>query len=462
VAKNYKKLRAWDVEEAKHLLSRTTFGYKKSDIDFALSLSLEEFVENHVLSTNSPSPENPGVWINYDPPEANGEHNSIWLTQLSIWYQKQLLNTRFSFQERMILFLHNHFTTEARKSWQIQRIYAQHKLFRENVFGNLKTLTKAITIDSAMLEYLDGVRNTKYSVNENFSRELLELYTIGIGNYTQEDIKQGALALTGWCFKPTKMDVYLDPKKRYNGSIKYLNKEGNFSYDDVVEIIFQKPETSNCFCRKLCREIVSSNTPESFIEEASNVFAANNFELRNLLFFIFSSNYFYSSEVKASKIKSPYDFIVGTTKFLNIGLPNESYFYDFAIRLGQELFNPPDVRGWEGQRKWLNTATYTLRNTFIDCIIDNVDLEGNNLNSNFDIVQYARSFSSSEDAVKFIEEVTLFLLQYPLSQERKQLLLDILLDGNESVYWSTYAANAEINLKKFFKTVLKFEEFQLH
>jgi uncharacterized protein (DUF1800 family) len=230
----------------------------------------------------------------------------------------------------------------------------------------------------------------------------------------------------------------------------------------LINIIFEKQQTAISICKKLCKEFVSPRPDDDFVAELANVFIENNFELTPTLSYLFKSAYFYSDEVIATKIKSPVDFLLGTLKLLQVEVNDFSYIKQFTGRLGQEIFNPPDVRGWEGQRKWLNSTTYLLRNEFIHSLFTGVDLEGNPLPIKIDILKLVRSFSSSENAEQFVEEASQYLFQYPISQEKKKILLDILLGGLDSSYYSTYNDKAEDKLTSFFKTALTFSEYQLH
>ncbi len=451
----------WDKGAARHLLSRTLMTFNRTDVDFALSMNLEDFIENYLLKT-LPEPEAPASWADTIPEPLNGPHNDIYLDELSRWYVKLLYNHSYSFQERMMLFLHNHFTSEARKAFQIQRIYQQSKLLRNSVFGDFKQLTKDITIDPAMLVYLDGSTNTKDSINENYSRELLELFTIGIGNYTQEDIKQGALALTGWKVPDKSLSAAFDIKYHYTGSVNYLGKTGNFSYAEIVDIIFEKPATANFICNKLCLEFISPKPQSSFVEELSEIFIQGNYELRPVLAHMFSSPYFFDEGNRYTKIKNPVEFTLSTIHLFNLEITNYGTIKHFLLRQDQELFNPPDVKGWRGQRKWINSTTYAIRNAFANMLFYGKDLAQNTYEPVVDVLSFANKFDSRNDAVSLVEDICNHLFHYPVSEERKTFLLGFLTEGNDPSYWSIDSENAAEKLRKLIHSAITFPEFQLH
>ena len=451
----------WDRGNVRHLLSRTLMTVNEKDVDFALSMSMEEFVSNYLLKP-LPAPPTPADWADQIPEALNGPHNDEYLKVLTEWYIRLLYNHSYSLQERLMLFFHNHFTTEARKTFQIQRIYQQSKLIRQYVFGNFKQLTKDITVDPAMLIYLDGSTSTKDSVNENYSRELLELFTIGIGNYTQEDIKQGALALTGWKVPDNSLEAAFDPKLHFGGAVSYLGKVGNFSYNDIVDLIFEKPATAWFICNKLCIEFISPKPDETFVDELAQVFSDHSYELRPVLVHMFTSTYFYHQENKASKIKSPVEFVMSSLHMFGLDVKKYDVIRHFLYRQDQELFNPPDVKGWRGQRKWINSTTYSIRNAFSKMLIDGIDLSNDPYEPTVDVISFGKKFSSQNDAIKLVEDISNYIFHYPLSADRKDLLLGFLTEGNDPTYWSIDSESAPEKLKKLLRTALTFPEFQLH
>ncbi|NOX18972.1 MAG: DUF1800 domain-containing protein [Chlorobi bacterium] len=456
-----KKLAEWNEANAKHLLSRTMFGFKREDVDSALSYSLDEFVDN-VLFGDEELPEPPGSWVNSNP-NWDDDFEIIYerFLQLVVWQYKLMQNQPTTFREKTVQFLSNNFVSEAEKVYMPQFIYIQNDMFRKNVFGNFKSLTKKVSIDPAMLIYLDGLYSTVEEPNENYARELMELFTIGIGNYTEEDIHNAARAFTGWDIKglvPIRYDWAYD-----DGIKNFMGQEGRFDYADIIDIIFQQEETAKFIVRKLYKEFVYYVPDETHVTELANIFRDSDYELKPLFSALFKSEFFYSDEIKAAKIRTPNDFMISIFKQLNI--PDSAIDYEFIIwfseMMQQTAFDPPDVRGWEGQRKWISTSTLPIRNNFSDSIITGEDVWGDPLSFGADVISFARSFESSEDAVQFVEDSLNYLVRFPLSQEKKDRLLQTLLDGAAVYDWSTYNNQAEGRLQKYLKAVMRLAEYQL-
>jgi uncharacterized protein (DUF1800 family) len=447
------KINDWDDKAAIHILSRTLFGFTQEDIDFALSISLDEFVDNYLLA-DKPNPQAP-FWVN----DSSSDNSTERTRELTYWWYNHMLTQGYSFREKMVLFWHNHFVSEVDKVNLPQRMYWQNKLFREYAFGNIRELTKKITIDPAMLIYLDGNKNRKGAPNENFGRELMELFTMGIGNYTETDIQEAARALTGW--RVEGVTSYFTESRFDEGDKTILGETGNFGYEDVVDIIFRQDVTARYFCRQLYKEFIYIVPDENFVNELSNILRQNDYELKPVLSALLKSSYFHAEEIRGSKIKNPVEFVVQAMKQFNISTPDYSYLRQVAEQLEQRLFDPPNVSGWDGDKRWINTNTLPARHTFTDSVAEGEKPNGSDLTFEVNLVDYARTFPSAERAEDFIEDVSRIFIQFPLSDKRKTYLLDTLLDGAEVYDWSTYDPQAENRLRLFFKALFRLSEYQL-
>lgn len=447
ISNSLEKTAVWDKSSASHLLSRTLFGYTKADLDFALSLTIDEYVDNYLLAENKEN-STPGFWVN----DSDSYDNSVRNRELTYWWYNLILTQGHSLREKMVLFWHNHFVSETEVVRLPQRMYWQNKLFRDNAFGNFKELTTKVATDPAMLIYLDSVRNRKEDPNENFARELLELFTIGIGNYTENDIVEAAKALTGWQVEGLESSFN---EKRFDTSTKtFMGQSGNFNYTDIIEIIFNQEETAKFVCRKLYKEFVYFEPDASVVNQLATILRNSNYELKPVLSTLLKSSLFQSMEVVGAKIKSPVEFILTHIKQFNIKNPKYEYLRRIANDIGQKLFSPPGVAGWKGDKAWISTNTLPARNVFTDRIITAGQ-------SDLKILEYARSFSSSENAKQFVDDITELFFSYKLSENRKKYLLEVLLDGAEAYDWSTQNENAEARLHSFFKTVCRLSEYQL-
>jgi len=465
-----KKISAWDTDAARHVLSRSLYGYSRTDIEFALSKSLDDFIDNYLLKDlpePTPPTYNGAEWVTLANNSTNSPNYSNYRYSLIWWWEDLMLQQGYSLREKMVWFYANHFVTEYNTVQVPQYYYLSNKLFRQFAFGNLIELTKKVTIDPAMLKYLNGDVSTRTAPNENYGRELMELFTLGIGNYSEEDIKQAAKALTGWRINSTTLSAYFTSSRWDSGTKTIFGKAGNWNADDVVDIIFSEKAVaaSEYLCRKLYKEFAYYEPNVDYVKQLAEVMRANNFNLKPVLSTMLKSQYFHSVDIRGAKIKSPIEFLVSLIRFFNLTYDNDllNQIRTKSRELEQEILNPPDVRGWEGQRKWMNTTVYPTRNKFTDSLVTGIKI--NNKTYKIDVLTFSRSFPSaippSENAVQFIEEVTQVLIQFPLSQARKDFLLASLLDGTAVQNWSTYATGASTRLEKFFKALMRLPEFQL-
>jgi uncharacterized protein (DUF1800 family) len=452
--KGLNKISAWDEPAAIHILSRTLFGYNLADIEFALSISLDDFIDNYLLA-DKPEPPQPGFWVN----DTSSENSTERTRELTYWWMNQMLTQGYSFRERMVLFWHNHFVSDYVKVGLPQRMYWQNKLFREYAFGNFKELTKKVTLDPAMLIYLDGVKNTKNSPNENYARELMELFTLGIGNYAETDIQEAARALTGW--RVDGITPYFTESRFDSGEKNFLGQSGNFNHNDIVDIIFTKEEASKFLCRELYSEFIYFTPDENFISQLAQTLRDNNYNIKPVLSALLKSTYFHSDEIRGSKIKNPVEFVLSTVRQLNIQNPDYSYLRQVINQLKQELLYPPNVSGWPGDKTWISTTTLPARNIFTDSVINGKKPNGEKLSFSINVIDFARSFPAPENATRLVNDIIKCMIQFPLSDTKRKLLLDTLLDGAAVYDWSTYEDNAEARLQSFLKVLMRLSEYQL-
>jgi len=447
------KISDWDEKAVIHILSRTILGYTQQDIDFALSLTPDDFIDNYLLA-DKPEP-TPPFWV-YDSSSDNATERT---RELTYWWYNLMIRQGYSFREKMVLFWHNHFVSEIDKVGLPQRMYWQNKLFRDYAFGNVKELTKKVTIDPAMLIYLDGDKNRRGAPNENYARELMELFTLGIGNYTETDIQEAARALTGW--RVDGVTSYFQENRFDNGIKTIFGESGNFGYEDVVDIIFRQPACAPFICRELYKEFIYHVPDENFVNQLADILRQNDYELKPVLSALLKSTYFHSEEIRGSKIKSPVEFVVQVMRQFNVNTPDYNFMRQTAEQLDQKLFDPPNVSGWDGDKRWINTTTLPARNVFTDSIVEGEKPNGSDLTFHIDLVEFARTFPEPENAAALVNDIAKIFIQFPLSEKRIEYLLETLLDGAEVYDWSTFDPQAEKRLKLFFKTLMRLSEYQL-
>lgn len=287
--------------------------------------------------------------------------NSI---ELKKWWMDKIRNDEFPLREKMVCFWHNHFVATSQKVKVNYWIYQHNMILRENAFGNFKELTKKIIKTNAMVRYLDNVDNKKGSYNENLSRELLELFTLGIGNYSENDIKEGAKALAGLNLGEEEA-VY----RRFaedNSNKTYFGKTGNFKADDLVDIIFEQKNIPYLITRKILKWFIYDNPSEELVTYYGDYFRKVNFEIEPLLTKIFTEEYTKNND--GSKIKDPIVYLLQLLDELNNTTVENTLIVFFLKQQGMDLLNQPNVKGWDGGNSWLTSQIYLQRNNTSDLL----------------------------------------------------------------------------------------------
>ena len=275
-----------------------------------------------------------------------------------------MLSTEQPFQEKMLLFWHNHFTSSQQKVKQPKLMYDQNQLFRKYALGNFKELLHAIVRDPAMLLYLDNRNNNKTHPNENLARELLELFTMGEGHYSEKDIKELARGLTGYTLN--KNFEFIFRKKLHDFENKtFLGQEGKFDADAMIDIILEHEATAVYIVTKLYKEFVSYTPNKQEILRLAKLFQENNYELKPLMFAMLTSNDFIDEKNRATMIKSPIELVVGTLRSLNYRSFDAKLGLKYTQKLSQNLLNPPNVKGWSGGKTWIDANTLLTRKEFL-------------------------------------------------------------------------------------------------
>ncbi|HZQ36418.1 MAG TPA: DUF1800 domain-containing protein, partial [Dehalococcoidia bacterium] len=275
------------------------------------------------------------------------------------WWLHRMAYGPYPLQEKLTLFWHGHFTTSAKDERSALLMWRQNELLRQNAAGNFRRFVHSVSRDPAMLDYLNNTQNRKAHANENYARELMELFTLGIGNYTETDVKQGARAFTGWSHDG--QDYIFNRNQHDTGSKTFLGHTGDFNGDDVIEIILSQPACPRFIASKLWKTTAFEDVDDALGAALASTFVENDFELRPLLRTILTSRGFYSTQSIGAQIKSPVQLIAGTVRMLGIELPPEPRLVGSLVAMGQMPLLPPNVRGWPGGHLWINTSTLFVR-----------------------------------------------------------------------------------------------------
>ena len=298
--------------------------------------------------------------------------NGIETQRLGLWWANRMLTTRRPLEEKLTLFWHGHFATGENKVRDYRMMLQQNTMFREHASGKLRDLLIGILKDPAMLVYLDNGENIKSHPNENFGRELLELFTMGVGNYTEHDVREAARSFTGWT--NDVLAFKFDASQHDPGPKVFLGQTGNFNGDDIIDIILKQRVTAEFVSAKLYRYFVREEIAPSVRTELGNTFRDSGYNVKPLVKRIFLSKDFYSPPSSATKIKSPVDLVVSTYKKMGLReVPTIPDFGRMTASLGQSLFDPPNVAGWAGGRTWITPSTLLQRgNLFREVLFPNV------------------------------------------------------------------------------------------
>lgn len=357
-----------DKEQIQHLYNRAGFGILPSDLR-KLSKHSRNQVVKWLLKTSQKSRKLvvPTTEIDAYLRETGGKMNkkdfkallkksrSKHLELNKAWLNR-MATTESVLRERMTLFWMNHFVVRSNNF-----LYSQdfHNTLRTHALGNFKSFVIAISKEPAMLDYLNNQQNQKAKPNENFARELMELFTLGEGNYSEMDIKEAARAFTGW--RHNRLGEFKFTAKRHDfGKKTFLGKTGNFNGEDIIELILEQDECAEFIARKVYIHFVHDIIDETHIAEMSSVFR-NNYDIAELMEFVFTSDWFYNTAYVGSKIKSPIDFLVGMKKIVPFSMEKARQLKYVEKLLGQVLFEPPNVAGWPEGRAWIDANTMMVR-----------------------------------------------------------------------------------------------------
>ena len=279
------------------------------------------------------------------------------------WWAQRMLTTKRPLQEKLALFWHGHFATSDTKVRDYRKLLKQLELFWQHGNGNFRDLLIGVAQDPAMLVYLDAGENVKGHPNENFGREILELFTMGVGNYTEMDIREASRAFTGWSH--TGLDFVIKPELHDEEEKTFLGHTGNYDGVNIIDIVLEQDVSAQFIAAKLYRYFVRQDPSPELVTQLGTLFRENTYEIAPLLTTIFLSRDFYSPPVYGTQIKSPVHLVVSTYRKLGVSsIPGVPDFNTITRDLGQQLFYPPNVAGWEGGRSWITPALLLERGNF--------------------------------------------------------------------------------------------------
>jgi uncharacterized protein (DUF1800 family) len=372
-------------DQARHLLLRTGFAPSLAEVQALQGQSANRAVSSLIDAARSNRPQTPipefarqsapQVRPGEMSPEANQAFRREQATQsleIKVWWFREMLATPNPLAERMALFWHNHFATSQQKVVRSHPMWNQHQLFRQHALGNFRTLLHAVGKDPAMLVYLDGAQSRKEAPNENFAREVMELFTLGqdSGAYTEQDIKEAARAFTGWSVERDDFSFRWRPFFHDGGVKTVFGQSGAFDGDAVLDLLLDgsrvKGAASRFVVGKLWREFVSPMPDRAQVQRIAAFFEQGNFDIAVALRELLLTPDFWLPEQRGNLIKSPIELIVGTMRQLGFVSEDPAALVLKSAQLGQNLLLPPNVKGWPGYTDWINATTLLERKRFLE------------------------------------------------------------------------------------------------
>ena len=432
----------------KHLLRRAAFGCRSAEWAQYASLgeqgTLKALVDYDGISVKIPDLPTDSFGGLVAPNDTDS---------LKRYWLFRFCETTRPLEEVMTMFWHHHFATSDYKVQNASIEYRQNQLLRKYAMGNFRELLCAIAIDPAMLIWLDGNNSTKKSPNENFSRELLELFTMGIdGGYTEHDVKEGAKSFTGWSYDSDRFKVKFNQKNFNEESKEYFGKSGNFNLDQSLDIVVRHPSTAKFISTKLFEFFVHDDPPREEVERLSKIYFSSKYSIRELVRGILTSPHFYSDEALYSRVKWPVQFSVMLVKTLDVPYTWIQDMQGYTDNMGQQLFNPPNVKGWKTGRNWINTNTMTARLNFAKHSVDQLryrQLVKDRVTAGL-AMSHIKADSSFKTADSAIDDVWDWLLpSVKMQPETRQQLKDYMHTNapkkpTQSFYWDRASGLVEL------------------
>ena len=367
-------------DDARHLLARTGFGPTDAEVRDYAGLTREQAV-TRLLRDARTAPVTPApAWVaetvplrypaadtaTFEERRAFRQQQTRLGIELRAWWMQEMLVTPSPLTERMTLFWHNHFVSSQQKVRFAHLMYAQNATLRAHALGSFAALLHAASKEPAMLVYLDVAQSRKGQPNENFAREVMELFTLGEGQYTEQDIKEAARSFTGWSLDRGTGSYLFRPVLHDRGIKTVFGHSGHFDGDAVLDLILARPQTSAFVVGKLWREFVAADPDRREVERIAQIFRGQDYDVKAALQALFLSDAFWAADNRGTLVKSPVELVVGTLRQLEVVPGTAMAFAVVSAGMGQNLFSPPNVKGWPGGEAWINSNTLLVRKQFLD------------------------------------------------------------------------------------------------
>jgi len=518
----------WTENEIVHLLKRTMFGAQKADVDYFKARTISQAVDE-LLNPTAPQPTPPikeyATSTQPGTPDANIVQGTTWVNDINNdgtvqsqrrasykkWWTGAMINQDRSIREKLVMFWVDHFGNETTDVGNGNWAYMQQSLIRQYALGNFKQMIDAITKDIMMLRYLNGYLNIASAPDENYARELMELFTLGKGpgsQYTENDVKEAAKVLTGWQINGTTYTSVFNASRHSTANKSFSSffnntvitgrtgaTAGQLELNDLLNMIFATQEVAKFIVRKFYRFFVyytiDSATENNVITPLADIFRSSNYDIKQVLSALFKSEHFFDVLNQNCYIKNPADHVIGSLREMNTVFPPLTdwdtnygmwnFFYSTMVNTGLNLHDPPNVAGMPAYYQeplyheiWINSDSLPKRNQFTDTMSNN-GFTRNGQRVNFNFVNYVRQFSNPGNPNDLIDDALKFIFRNQLSYESKKTIkTQILLSNQQWDYywtnaWAAYISNpttANFNivnnrLKSLFQYFFNLAEYQL-
>jgi len=368
-------------QKIQHLYFRACFGISLEELESQKNKNLKSIIKEVFQNTSKIKPieiiEQPKIAdrnaLTEQEKRMLRRESRQKIKDLNIVWLKQMAEPQYALREKMTLFWHNHFACKTQIAYLAQK---QNNLLREHALGKFGNLLHAIAKDPAMLQFLNNQQNKKEKPNENFARELMELFTLGRGHYREKDIKEAARAFTGWGFDFSGEYVFRERQHDFD-SKTFLGKTGNFNGEDIINIILENPQTAVFIVRKIYKHLVNDQLNEKIIEDWASYFRKTDYDIKALLEKIFTSETFYEQKNVGTHIKSPVELLVHYQKFFGLDFEDERSWLFIQKVLGQILLYPPNVAGWQEGKNWIDSSSLLFRMTLPDLVFGQKEIDFN-------------------------------------------------------------------------------------
>lgn len=388
----------WNLERAAHLFRRAGFAANWAELEQTVEEGPRQSVERLMAGED-------GDAAFYD--RTRGTVRALVQTEqgLPAWWLHVMRTSPHPLLEKITLFWHGHFATSSAKVTDGRMMLRQNEILRKNALGKFQPLVKDISQDPAMLIWLDSTSNKKIKPNENFAREVMELFCLGLGSYTEKDIKEAARAFTGWEVRHGKF--YFNAYEHDKGEKTVLGQRGKWTGDDVIRILLEQPAAARFIAGKMYRYLVSETAPPSddVLEALAAKYRDSGYDASVLVRTILASNLFYSEHALHQKVKAPVELGIGLLKALE-GNTNMYALADELRTLGQAVFAPPNVKGWDGGTEWINSATLLTRVNLAWALVSG---RGGQFKKTIDLEQLAKKHGKQDpsEAAKWLADLLL-------------------------------------------------------